>query len=79
MLIRYVNKYCVVIGKFMPFKIKTNYVLFFRNKQYVQGWLEGYCEGAGLLCLILCGGLASLKRLTCHKIKLPCKSVKDFS
>jgi hypothetical protein len=29
MLIRYVNKYCVVIGKFMPFKIKTNYVLFF--------------------------------------------------
>jgi len=40
MLIRYVNKYCVVIGKFMPFKIKTNYVLFFleTNNMCRGGW-----------------------------------------
>jgi hypothetical protein len=38
MLIRYVNKYCVVIGKFMPFSIKTNYVLVETNHMCRDGW-----------------------------------------
>jgi hypothetical protein len=38
MLIRYVNKYCVVIGKFMPFSIKTNYVLVETNNMCRDGW-----------------------------------------